>query len=971
MNTNPILKANSLKTKFIKMKIMKYFFYSLLFFKLLINSSYCDTCDTLKYDWPHEVSDLKPDPRIVYGKLDNGFRYVFMPNAQLPKHFSVRLYVDAGSLMEEKHEQGLAHFLEHMAFKGIRGYPEDQMIQTLQHLGVSFGSHTNAYTSFDETVYMLDFMDNSAENLQHALKIMAGIADGIVLDETLIKKEIGVILAEKRDSSDVGYKLYCDYSQFFYSGTLINERMPIGLESVIKSANTKLLRNFYKTWYRPERMILFVVGDLNQKEVETKINEYFSTFKDLLKPSEDPNMGNLKYKQGLKTRVYKDKELQDIHLELTSLKPYQQKIGDKKVRKEKIYESLAYKIFNERIEDLARQEAFPFLDGYCRTDVNYNHFTQSRIGITCKPEQVFEAINAAENELRRIFEYGFTDAEFDRIKRDTLYQYEKDLALDETQETTELIYKLLEGTKNKKVFTSNQWDYNFLKEFFETEANKETCLEIFKNSWDMENILIYLSTNSGIPYTADQLKEAYFTSQTIPLEAPKERETIKYSYTGLGEKGTIIDESYNKELDYFQYRFSNNVRVNLKQTKFDKDEIFYQINFGNGKDEPVKKLPGITSAAISVLHNGGIGQLTEEELSKAFAGSGVKIPLIIPNKDSFWIYSSSSIKPTDFESQMNLICGSLMEPAYRSDQLKQAHANSQNFYNNLNQTIEGTLILEVEPYLTHDHPDYKLDPVEDVIARTPEEVKAWMHNALTESYIEISVVGDFDKDQILESLLKTLGALPKRKDNKQCYETQYEVHLQESPTKRIFPYYSMLPLASSLVYWELPSQTHENDHLSMINNVRAKALCQILNERLRQKVRMELGEGYSPYSHVPFDGKAIMVTTLTDPEKANLLCELIVQIGETLALEGATEDEFNRVILAKLLDIESEKFTNQYWLHRLVQSQEYSYKTKNRNFIDNCYKNLKLEDINEAAKEYLQSNKALKIMIVPESYPIL
>lgn len=947
------------------MKIIKYFFYTILFFQVIFNCAYSNTP---QYDWPHEASDLKPDPRIVYGTLDNGFRYVFMPNAQLPKHFAVRLYVDAGSFMEEEHERGLAHFLEHMAFKGIRGYPEDQMIQTLQRLGVSFGSHTNAHTSFDETIYKLDFMDNSAEHLQHALCIMAGIADGMFLDETLIKKEIGVILAEKRDSYNVGYKLFCDHLQFFTSNRLLmNERLPIGLESVIKSANTELLRNFYKKWYRPERMILVIVGDLNQKDVETQIKDYFATFSNLLEAEQEPNLGSLKYKQSLRSRVYKDKEIDGTYIELMSLKPYQSKIVDKKVRKEKIYESLAYKIFNERMSELAKQEAFPFIAGRGSSRVSYDLFTDSSISIMCKPAQVLEAISAAENELRRVLEYGFTDEEFNRMKRETLHEYERDQALDETQKTADLIDNLLEATTEEQVFTSNQWDYQFLKEFFETEANKEACLEVFKNFWDTENLSIYLYTNSNIPYTADQLKEAYYTSKEMTLEAPKERETLQYSYDGLGEKGAIIDERYNSELNCYQYRFSNNVRVNLKQTNYDKDQIHYQLSFGNGKDEPGTKLPGITAIATSVLYDGGIGQFSEEELSRAFAGSGIKMPMIHVDENSFWMYSS--IQPCDFGSQMNLICGCLMEPAYRSDQLKQTHVYMRDYYNNLNQTIEGILRLKVEPYLTHEHPEYEHDYLEDIVARTPEEVKSWVQDALTESYMEISIVGDFDKDQVLESLLKTLGALPKRKDNKQCYEKKQELFLRKSPAKQIFSYYSTLSKANSRVYWELSDQVWANDNLSMINTVRATILSEILSERLRQKIRMELGEGYSPYSDVQFDGKAIMVTTSTDPEKADWLCELIVQIAETLALEGASEDEFNRAIFAKLFDIESEKYTNVYWLFsRLVRSQEYSYKTKDQDFMDNYYKKLKLEEVNEIAKECLKAEKALKVMIVPDSY---
>lgn len=940
---------------------MRHLLYIILIFKSIISFSFGDTP---KYDWPHEVSDLEPDSRIVFGKLDNGFRYVFMPNHHPPKHFAIRLYVNAGSLMEEEEERGLAHFLEHMAFKGIRGYPEDKMIQTLQDLGVPFGSHNNAHTDFRETVYKLDFMDNSPEKLEHGLKIMAGIADGMFLGETLIQKEIGVILAEKRDSDGTRSKFGIDYLQFASKGLRINDRLPIGLESVIKSANPILLRNFYKKWYRPERMVLVIAGDLDRNQVESHIKDNFSTFSDLSNAPEEPTLGVLKYKQGIRSRVYWDKELPKTTIKLFSLKTYEPKLVDKKTKKNGIYRNIAYRIFIERLRKLEEHQDCPFTSAEASATLNFEMFEQSTISMDCKPEQVIEALTTAENQLRKIFEYGFTTEEFNRVKRAMLYEYKSDKDRDETHETSFIIQILLDTVINKNIFTTYLSDYERAKEFLENEANEEECLKIFKDTWDMENLSIYLSTNSDIKYTEAQLNEAYYRSKKIVSAAPEEREEVKYRFDKLDEKGAIVDEYYNEDLDCYQYRLSNNLRLNLKQTNFDKNTILYQINFGNGEDEAKTGPDGITAIAKDIMYNGGIGELSKEELIRAFDGSGITIPVIAVGADGFTI--SSSINPDDFEQQMNLICGLFMEPAYRSDRLNQMRLSIRDYYNHLNQTVNGMIALEVDPYLTNGHPDYGLWNQADLVARTPEEVKNWMADALSKSYMEISIVGDFNKEEILESVLKTVGALPNRRDNKQCYKEKLEVSLQDAPVKMVFSYYSALPLATSIIYWELPDW--ESDNEFYIDNIRATVITEILNERLRQKVRMELGEGYSPYAIVSFGGKAITASTQTDPEKANYLCELIVEIAEQMSNEGSTEDEFNRVILSKLLNIESNKYSNSNWLNRLAYSQEYPYLNKYTDFINDYYKTLTLEEVNQAAKEYLQARKALKIMIVPDSH---
>lgn len=943
---------------------MKYLFLILLLLQSVINCSYGQIHDTPNYNWPHEASDLEPDPRIIYGKLDNGFRYVFMPNNKLPKHFSIRLHVHAGSLMEDEHERGLAHFLEHMAFKGIKGYPEDKMTQTLQDLGVTSGSHSNAYTNFNETVYKLDFRNNTSQNLEHSLKILAGIADGMLLDETLIKKEIGVILAEKHDGYNTKHKLFCDQIKFIHKGLRTNDRLPIGLESVIKSANAILLKNFYKKWYRPERMTLVIVGDLNYNEVESLINDYFSTFSNLLEAPTEPNLGAMKYKQGLKSRVYKDKELPKTLIELISLQPYQKKIYDKKQKKEDSYKSIAYGILNERMNKLIKQDNAPFTESFSSSTTGYNICTESIISLYCKPQQVIEALTAAENELRRIFEYGFTDKEFAHMKLTMLYlsQFTKDT--NESPKTASLIETLLEKTIDENILVNYQAEYKLSKEFLENEANKEDCLEVFKNSWDMENLIIYLSTNSDIEYTEAQLNEAYFASSKMTLEAPKEQEIIQYYFDNIGnEKGTIIDEHYNAYLDCYQYQFSNNLRVNLKQTSFDKNYILYQINFGNGNDEPNPAPGGITGIVNdinTILYNGDIGQLSKKQIDRSISS------LAFINLQTNTFVINSSTKPTNFETMLNLIYRYFLEPTYPSDELSHVHLDIGHSYNYLNQTIDGIITSEVNPYLTNGHPNYQLLTQDNPIARSPEEVRNWITDALVNSHMEVSIVGDFNKEEVLESLLKTLGALPNRKAYKQCYKKEQEVSLRKAPVNKVFCHYSTQPQATSLVYWELPDW--ENDRDFHITYIRAIILTQLLNERIWQIVRLELGESYSPYAQLIFNGKAINAVAHTDAQKTNYLSELLVEIAANLALEGATEDEFNRVMLAKYFDTESYQSTNGYWLHRLTRSQELPYLNIDADFADSYYKQLTLEEINQAAKEYLQPSKALKVMIVPDNH---
>ena len=257
--------------------------------------------------WPQEGCDVAPDPAAVYGRLENGLRYVLLPNAEPPKRVSVRLYVDAGSLMEEDSQQGLAHFLEHMAFNGTKNYKADEMKAFFQRLGMSFGGDTNAHTSFKETVYDAELPDGTEALVDEALKLLHDYAGGMLLGADEIEKERGVILSEKLARDTVDFRTMLRGFEFSLPESLIPRRLPIGLEDVIKSAPRERFSAFYKKWYVPARMTVILVGNITPEALEPKIKTVFGALPaGVLTP--DPNLGKITTGRGLETLLHTEKE---------------------------------------------------------------------------------------------------------------------------------------------------------------------------------------------------------------------------------------------------------------------------------------------------------------------------------------------------------------------------------------------------------------------------------------------------------------------------------------------------------------------------------------------------------------------------------------------------------------------------------------------------------------------------------------
>ncbi|MDB6167044.1 MAG: Zinc protease, partial [Lacunisphaera sp.] len=213
-------------------------------------------------DFPHETSDLTVDPAVKWGRLDNGLRYALLHNQEPKGRVSVRLAVKVGSLYENENQRGLAHFLEHMAFNGSVHFPSANVVEFFQKLGMDFGGDTNASTNFDRTIYQLELPDTKPGTLRESLTFFADVAGGLKLETREIEKERGIILSEKRARDSVGLRTFVAELEFLVPDTRFPQRIPIGVDEVIKSADHARFAEFYDAWYRPERMVLVIAGDI-------------------------------------------------------------------------------------------------------------------------------------------------------------------------------------------------------------------------------------------------------------------------------------------------------------------------------------------------------------------------------------------------------------------------------------------------------------------------------------------------------------------------------------------------------------------------------------------------------------------------------------------------------------------------------------------------------------------------------------
>ena len=914
--------------------------------------------------WAQEKSDIKADSRVTYGRLPNGMRYVIMANKQPPGRVSMRLHIAAGSLMERDDQRGVAHFLEHMVFNGSRNFPDATvLIPKMQRLGIAFGAHANAYTSFDETVYMLDLPNNEEDTLKLGFDVMRDFGDGAFLKESEIEKERGVILSEKTSRDSVQRRLMEKQFNALLPDALLAERFPIGTEEIIKTAPRSAFTDFYSEYYNPSRMTFVYVGDLDPKAAEQRIINTFGSMKNPANLGRDPELGSIPADHGFKTLALADKEVDTTDLTLTVIKPFEKKADTKAYRAEKLPLNLANSILSRRFSILAKKEGSPITSGSAYA---YNLFKFTKIGgisVDAKDHNWQAALPVLEQELRRAIQHGFTDAELEEIKAKLINSYELSVKAETTRKTNDLASSLARHVHKDAVFSTPADDLSILRENM-ANITPDTCHQALREFWDTEDITLVLTTNTSEENADDILEELYRESLITEVTPPEKKTTASFAYTDFGEPGVIASQSHIEDLDITQVSFHNGCKCNLKKTDFDKNSINMTTHVGAGKLTMPKDKPGLDLFASSAFTAGGLGKHSADDLSRILAGRNAAVSFQV-GEDAFVL--SGSTTPEDLELQLQLLCAYLTDAGLRPEGERMFKAKLPSMFTQMKHTPAGAQA-EVTALLRGNDGRFVFPTLEQAEGLTTNDISAWVSPALENDYLELSLVGDLEVEQTLPILARTIGALPKRAASKPEHkELRTLTNLPQPPLSKRYTFESNIPTGMALVTWKATGT--EKDSIGTTR--RLSILSSILSNRMREKLREELGEAYSPYAGAQLSDSYkglgyLLAVSPGKPEQAERVGKIIIEIADKLAQEGATQDELTRALEPRLSALKKSLRQNSYWLGTVMaQSQQQPYRLDWARERDADYAAINLAEINALAKQYLGKDNTLRFEIIP------
>jgi zinc protease len=915
--------------------------------------------------FPHQESDLPPDPAVRWGRLDNGLHYAILPNPEPRGRASLRLAIAAGSFHETDAQRGLAHFLEHMAFNGSRHFPAANVVEFFQRLGMNFGGDTNASTSFDRTIYQLELPDTKPATFGEALDFFTDVAGGLLLEPIQIDHERGIIESERRARDSVGYRAFLAEIGYLLPDTLLPKRVPIGVPEVVTTAPREAFADFYDAWYRPERMTLVVVGEVDAPAVEQLLRERFSALAVRAPARPAPGYGAIGGPPAVTAFLHSDRDAGSTTVALETVVPYQFEADTAANRLKYLPRTLALQMLNRRLSILAKQEGAPFLGGLVGITEQFDFYRNASLELNCRPDQWRAALGVAEQELRRALRHGFESAELAEATAGYRNALEQAVRGATTRRSNELADELTGSLLDRNVFTHPAAELALFAPAL-NQATPAACLAALRAVWgETEARRIFISGNLTLADPEKEILAAYQASSAVAVEPPAKTEQAAFAYTDFGPAGTVVSRRQVEDLGLTLVEFQNGVRLNLKPTDFEAGQIQLSLRLGGGTlTQPAGK-PGLNFLANSAFTAGGLGRHSIDELQRILAGKTLGLSFSA-RPDAFVLGGRTN--RDDFLLQLQLLCAYVTDPGYRPEALRQVRKSAEQLYARLEHDISGPLQTEVPRQLAGGDFRFGLPARDAVLALTLDDLKAWLTPELAHGALEIAVVGDLDPDAVIAAVAKTFGALPAR-SAKPSYDDARRVAGPAAALARQFAVPTEIPKAVVSLHW--PATDARDVRVAR----RLRLLSEVFSDRLRVKIREELGGTYSPEAGADlsdtYPGFGYLVAdAVVAPAQAREIADAIKAVAADLYTRGVTAEELQRAKEPVLTQLRESSRTNGYWLANVLsaaQEQPQRLDWCRTRYSDN--EAITLAELTALAKQYLDPAKVHEFISQPAAKP--
>lgn len=922
---------------------------------------------------PGAATGLPRDGSVVWGRLDNGVRYGLMPNEQPKDKVSLRLLVTAGSLVEDDVQLGLAHYLEHLAFNGTTHYPPGTLVTQLQALGMSFGADTNAHTSFDETVYKLDLPDGKPATIATGLRVLSDYAGGMLLVASEIDRERGIILAEMRDRNTASFREIQALYRAMYPGKRIAGRFPIGVPETINAAERKHLMQFYTDWYRPERLVVTAVGAVNPEVVAVQVREAFGMLASEGTARAEPDYGMLTPAE-LTVFVHHEAEAEGTTVSLMRLNQRARPADGLAARTQDLLNDVADHILTLRLRRyVASHPDGALLEAGCQTYQWLDVFHAGMQGKS-RPGKALDALAVIEQEVRRMREHGPTAAELATTVATFSSRFDEAVAKAGNRTNAGLAGALYRAAKFDLAFLTPEQERDVMVPVLK-QATPTTVLGAFRTAWDAGNLLVAVSGPEDLGADGErQVRAAFKASQAVAVEAPAQTAVAAWAYGMRPEVAALsasAEAERKRKVEVFAKRgirldAVGPIDVVVKRTTYKPNEVLVQARF----TMPLDARPAGWSELVGrAFLAGGLGKHAAEDLSEILAGSSAR--LSPPRFDDDAVVFNASCLPKDLELCLQRLWAQVGDPGWRGEAETRAKAEWRDELQALASNLDQQVSRRFQALVVHDEPHRRAATLMEAEAATFAAVRPWFDQLLATAPLQITVVGDIDEDAVLtlaRPYLSTLAA--KRRPATAHLGAPGEVDLPKTQAMPTGVHRFAVPgtVRRALIRVAWPT----TDYYDIGRTRRLGMLAQVIDERMRVRIREELGDAYSPFafrfaSEVYAGYGYLLAQVGVAPEKAEEARAALLEIAKDLVEKGVDGELLERVRQPILKSITVQRQQNQYWMGSVFdRAASQPFRIDWAGTMEEEYAAMTAEELSALARQYLDNDKALQVIGVCE-----
>lgn len=917
--------------------------------------------------WSQDFQDLSKvlpvDENVRIGTLKNGLTYYIRNNEKPEDKVDLRLVLKAGSILETDEQQGLAHFMEHMCFNGTERFPKNTLVDYLQSIGVKFGQHLNAYTSFDETVYFLPIPADDKEKVNKGFQILEDWAFNTVLTLEEIDKERGVVLEEYRIGLGANKRMMSEYLPKLMHNSRYAERLPIGEKEIIENFTYDKLTSFYKDWYRPNLMSVIVVGDVDVEEMEKKVKKHFSKYKNPKNEKPRKYYGLPGHEETL-VSVVTDPEATGTNVRVMykdeEKDPATKTLGD---FRENMLKSLFSSMLNNRLREKSNESNPPYTYAYSFHGSTYAKDYKAFQSFAMTPEdKQLEALQVIMEENARAKKFGFSASEFERAKEQLLSRAESSYNERDKKKSSQYVSAYQNHFLEDSPLLSEEYTFDAYNHFMPT-VQLEEVNQLAKDLIKAQNTVVILTgpEKEGLtPPTEDEVL-AVLDIDESNLEPYQDSEIAESLVRNPLPKGEIFAKETNETLGTTVYTLSNGAKLTVKPTDFKNDEIMFRaISYGGSNllsNEDYKEVQW----ALSGLNEAGIAGMNQNDLNKFMSGKEANLRMSIGSTTESMF---GSTRPKDFELLMQMVYANFTDLNYDEEAFETFKTKQNSFFSNMSAMPQFYYQEQFYGYLMEDNPRFNgMLPSEEDWENTnyKKAYEFYQQQFSNAGDFHFFLVGNVDLNEVEELAKIYIASLPAKDDADKMIDLGYRMkngEIKKVVKKGTDPKSTV----NIMMYGEVEYDSGEA--LAM------KALGEILSIKLIEELRENESGVYGvsargSMNKMPYASYNFSIQFPCGPENAEQLTKSALKELDKIIAEGPTPKDLEKFKEAQKVEFKEKSKENNFWMGQLTNAYtDQKSPDKMLEYLERV-EALEANEVQEVAKKYLTKNRVIG-MHMPE-----